>query len=90
MTWWKELFYGFNATIDPEPQPTAKEIFIGKIEALGYKYDDGNAWYERTWSTDSEPKESIREVFQQLESGKWHKLMIGYGDQIFYEEDVNE
>ena len=91
MTWWKELFYGFNATIDPKPQqPTAKEIFIGKIEALGYKYDNGNDWYERTWSTDSEPKETIREVFQQLESGKWHKLMIGYGDQIFYEEDVNE
>ena len=67
-----------------------EDCFIGKIEALGYKYDSGNDWYERTWSTDSEPKETIREVFQQLESGKWHKLMIGYGDQIFYEEDVED
>ena len=67
-----------------------EDCFIGKIEALGYKYDDGNDWYERTWSTDSEPKETIREVFQQLESGKWHKLMIGYGDQVFYEQDVED
>ena len=65
-----------------------EDCFIGKIEALGYKYDSGNDWYERTWSTDSEPKETIREVFQQLESGKWHKLMIGYGDQVFYEQEV--
>ena len=67
-----------------------EDCFVGKIESLGYKYDTGNGWYERTWSTDSEPKETIREVFQQLESGKWHKLMIGYGDQIFYEQDVED
>ncbi len=90
MTWWKELFYGFNTTVDPEPQPTATEIFVGRIEALGYKYDNGNAWYERTWSTDSEPKEKISEVFQQLENGKWNKLMIGYGDQVFYEQEVED
>ena len=67
-----------------------EDCFVGKIESLGYRYDSGNDWYERTWSTDSEPKETIREVFQQLESGKWHKLMIGYGDQIFYEQDVED
>ena len=73
-------------TVDDEEE----DCFIGKIEDLGYKYDDGNDWYERTWSTDSEPKESIREVYQQLESGRWNKLMIGYGDQIFYEQLENE
>ena len=73
-------------TVDDEEE----DCFIGKIEAFGYKYDDGNDWYERTWSTDSEPKESIREVYQQLESGRWNKLMIGYGDQIFYEQLENE
>ena len=73
-------------TVDDEEE----DCFIGKIEALGYKYDDGNDWYERTWSTDSEPKESIREVYQQLESGKWNKIMIGYGNQIFYEEVVED
>ena len=67
-----------------------EDCFIGRIEGLGYQYDSGNDWWERTWSTDSEPKETIREVFQQLESGKWHKLMIGYGDQVFYEEDVED
>ena len=73
-------------TVDDEEE----DCFIGKIQELGYQYDTGNDWYERTWSTDSEPKETIREVFQQLESGKWNKLMIGYGDQIFYEEDVKD
>ncbi len=73
-------------TVDDEEE----DCFIGKIQELGYQYDTGNDWYERTWSTDSEPKETIREVFQQLESGKWNKLMIGYGDQIFYEEVVED
>ena len=65
-----------------------EDCFIGKIEGLGYQYDDGNGWWQRTWTTDSEPKESILEVFQQLENGKWNKLMIGYGDRVFYEEVV--
>ena len=66
------------------------DLFIQKIKALGYKYDNGNDWWERTWSTDSEPKETIREVFQQLESGRCNKLMIAYGDQIFYEVSCDE
>lgn len=67
-----------------------EDCFIGKIEALGYKYDDGNDWYERTWSTDSGPKETIREVYQLLENGRWNKIMIGYGDRVFFEEPVDE
>ena len=91
----KEWFVSDHPKWDPDNvvctvDDVEEDCFIGKIEALGYKYDDGNDWYERTWSTDSEPKETIREVFQQLESGKWNKLMIGYGDQIFYEEVVED
>ena len=91
----KEWFVAEHPPIDPGDvvctvDGKEEDCFIGKIEGLGYQYDDGNGWWERTWSTDSEPKETIREVFQQLESGKWHKLMIGYGDQIFYEEDVED
>ena len=96
---WQDRFKDWLLSEDPKWDPdqvvctvddVEEDCFIGKIEALGYKYDDGNDWYERTWSTDSEPKETIREVFQQLESGKWNKLMIGYGDQIFYEEVVED
>ena len=65
-----------------------EDCFIGKIESQGYKYDSGNDWYERTWTTESEPKESIREVYQRLENGEWNQLMIGYGDNVFYEERV--
>ena len=64
--------------------------FIEKIESQGYKYDSGNGWWSRTWTTESEPKESIEEVYQQLENGGWNQLMIGYGDRIFYEEKVRD
>ena len=50
-----------------------EDCFIGKIESQGYKYDSGNDWYERTWTTESEPKESIREVYQRLENGEWNQ-----------------
>tara|TARA_B100001996_G_scaffold73327_1_gene53920 strand:- start:3760 stop:4080 length:321 start_codon:yes stop_codon:yes gene_type:complete len=99
---WQDKLWNWFVSTDPQWDPDRppdikcyvddKEVdcFTDKIEALGYKYDVGNDWYERTWSTDSEPKESIREVYQQLENGKWNKLMIGYGDQIFYEEAVED
>ena len=91
----KEWFVSEHPKWDPDNvvctvDDNEEDCFVGKIESLGYRYDSGNDWYERTWSTDSEPKETIREVFQQLESGKWNKLMIGYGDQIFYEEVVED
>ncbi len=59
-----------------------------KLKDDGYAYDRDNDWWERIWTT-NEGKESIREIFQPLESGKWKKLMIGYGDTIFYDEDVD-
>jgi hypothetical protein len=59
-----------------------------RLEEDGYVYDRDNDWWERTWTT-NEGKESIREIFQPLECGKWKKLMIGYGDTIFYDEDVD-
>ena len=93
--WFEEHVASSDPALDPDKvictiDGKEEDCFIGKIEGLGYQYDHGNDWYERTWSTDSEPKETIREVFQQLESGKWNKLMIGYGDQIFYEEVVED
>ena len=95
----QERLYNWFVSSDPKWDPDnvvctvddkEEDCFIGKIEALGYKYDTGNDWWQRTWTTDSEPKESIMEVFQQLESGRWNKLMIGYGDRVFYEEAVTD
>ena len=80
---WLSNLFKFNKIEEPKPDP-----FITEIEEKGYKYDRDNEWYERTWTTESEPKESIREVYQQLECGDWNQLMIGYGDNIFYEERV--
>ena len=85
MVWWENLLSGFNQPANSEPEI---DPFIAEIESKGYTYDRDNDWYERTWTTESEPKESIREVYQQLECGAWNQLMIGYGDNIFYEERV--
>ena len=78
--WVKTLFSG--RVVEPEVDP-----ILSKMEDDGYSYDSDNEWWVRTWTT-NQGKESIREIYQKLESGKWNKLMIGYGDNIFYEERV--
>ena len=52
-------------------------------------YNIGNEWWERKWTT-NQGKESIREVYQELENGEWKQMMIGYGDNVFFEEKVSE
>ena len=94
---WQDKIYNWFVSEDPKWNPdkvvctvddNEEDCFVGKIEALGYKYDDGNDWYERIWST-NEGSETIREVYQQLENGTWKQLMIGYGENVFYEETVD-
>ena len=80
--WVKSLFSG--RVVEPEVDP-----ILESMEPDGYAYDSDNDWWVRIWTT-NQGKESIREVYQKLESGKWNKLMIGYGDQIFYEKAVEE
>jgi len=63
------------------------DCFTSQLEADGYVYNDIRDWWERTWST-NEGKESIQEVYK-LEGDNWKQLMIGYGDRVFYEENVN-
>ena len=84
MVWWNEWLRGFNNLDLPEEQ---EDPLILVLKSKGYVFDSGNDWWERIWTT-NEGKETIREVYQQLESGDWNKLMIGYGDRIFYEEKV--
>ncbi len=78
--WVKTLFSG--RVVEPEVDP-----ILSKMEDDGYSYDSDNEWWVRTWTT-NQGKESIREIYQKLESGKWNKLMIGYGDNIFYEQII--
>ena len=84
MVWWNDWLRGFNNLDIPEEQ---EDPLILVLKSKGYVYDSGNDWWERIWTT-NEGKETIREVYQQLENGDWNKLMIGYGDRIFYEEKV--
>ena len=66
-----------------------KEYFISSLKEKGYMYNLGNEWWERKWTT-NQGKESIREVYQELENGEWKQLMIGYGDNVFFEEKVDK
>ena len=66
-----------------------KQFFLRRIAEEGYSYDNDNEWWQRKWSTNND-KESILEIYQELENGSWKKLMIGYGDRVFFEEEVSE
>ena len=66
-----------------------KEFFLQDLKEKGYMYNLGNEWWERMWTT-NQGKESIREVYQELEIGEWKQLMIGYGDHVFFEEQVDK
>ena len=66
-----------------------KQLFLRELSEKGYMYNIGNEWWERKWTT-NQGKESIREVYQELENGQWKQLMIGYGDRVFFEEEVSE
>ena len=85
MVWWNDWLRGFNNLDLPEEKV---DPILDSMEENGYAYDSGNDWWARTWTTVSVPKSSIEEVYQRLENGKWKQLMIGYGDRVFYEEDV--
>ena len=91
MAWWNEWLKGFNNLDLPEEQEQEHPLIL-TLKSKGYEYDVGNDWYERTWTTNGgeESEESIREIYQQLENGEWNKLMIGYGDTVFYEEKVDD
>lgn len=95
---WQDKLWNWFVSTDPQWDPDRppdikcyvddKEVdcFTDKIESEGYTYNDIRDWWERTWTT-NQGKESILEVYKKDNDG-WRQLMIGYGDNIFYEEKV--
>ena len=66
--------------------------FIEELVSKGYTFDIGNSLYRRRWTTNN-GAESIEEIYQMIEHGdnkSWKHLMIGYNNEIFYEEPVGE
>ena len=66
--------------------------FIDELLEKGYTFDIGNSWYRRRWSTNN-GAESIEEVYQMVEHGdnkSWKHLMIGFNNEIFFEEPVEK
>ena len=85
---------GTTHLIDPRGiSPKAQEILNQfpidyRLSEKGYKYDEEKDWWARTWST-NEGRETIVEAYK-CDNDRWKSIMIGYGDRIFYEEEVSE
>jgi hypothetical protein len=63
--------------------------FIANLIDRGFNYDRINDEYVRKWSTETGPQESILEIYKKIwHSDKWKQSMVGYGDNIFYEEMI--
>tara|TARA_B100000287_G_C20043183_1_gene547322 strand:- start:112 stop:333 length:222 start_codon:yes stop_codon:yes gene_type:complete len=63
--------------------------FIANLIDRGFNYDKLNDEYVRKWSTETGPQESILEIYKkQWDTNEWKQLMVGYGDNVFYEEVV--
>ena len=63
--------------------------FIADLIDRGFNYDKLNDEYVRKWSTETGPQESILEIYKkQWDTNEWKQLMVGYGDNVFYEEVV--
>jgi DNA-binding PadR family transcriptional regulator len=86
MSWFKRFLNLEHNEFWEKPKEEKVDPILEAMEKDGYSYDQGNEWWVRTWTT-NQGKETIREIYQQLENGKWNKLMIGYGDRVFYEEE---
>tara|TARA_R100000742_G_C4173296_1_gene10840 strand:+ start:197 stop:469 length:273 start_codon:yes stop_codon:yes gene_type:complete len=64
------------------------DLISNKMKSEGYSYDRDNEWWVRIWTT-NRGRDKIKEIYQQLESGKWNKIMIGYGDNVFYQQMID-
>ena len=60
--------------------------FIANLIDKGFHYDRSNDEYVRKWTTE-DGEESILEIYKkQWDTNQWKQSMVGYGDNIFYEE----
>ena len=82
MTWWQNLFYGFNTTKDePDPDPAngrrASPEFIKYLEAELFYYDPDRGWWQRVWCTEHPDPDyhypQMKQVFEiyVFDDNKW-------------------
>ena len=69
--------------------PEEEIDFITSIIDRGFHYDKVNDEYVRKWITEG-GEESILEIYKKRwDTNEWKQMMVGYGDNIFYEEIIN-
>jgi hypothetical protein len=60
--------------------------FIANLIDKGFHYDRSSDEYIRKWNTEG-GEESILEIYKKVwHSNKWKQSMVGYDDNVFYEE----
>ena len=70
-------------------EPYREIEFIQSIMDKGFHYDKVNDEYVRKWITEG-GEESILEINKKRwDTNEWKQMMVGYGDNIFYEEIIN-
>ena len=64
----------------------SKNLVLDKVEFLILSNLLYNDEYVRKWITEG-GEESILEIYKKVwHSNKWCQSMVGYGDNVFYEE----
>jgi len=97
MTWWKDLFRGFNQPADNNIESDVKRDEDGDpLEALSFKllkkgfhFNVEKDWYERTWLVATQDgAETSKEVYQKR-GDHWKVIMYGNEGDVFFEQEVN-
>jgi len=93
MTWWKDLFRGFNqpaiSDVKRDKDGDPLEALSFKLLKKGFHFNVEKDWYERTWLVATQDgAETSKEVYQKR-GDHWKVIMYGNEGDVFFEHEVN-
>ena len=99
MTWWKDLFRGFNqpaiSDVKRDKDGDPLEALSFKLLKKGFHFNVEKDWYERTWLVATQDgAETSKEVYQKKRdldgNVHWKTMMFGNNDNLFYEQTIGK
>jgi len=93
MTWWKDLFRGFNqpaiSDVKRDKDGDPLEALSFKLLKKGFHFNVEKDWYERTWLVATQDgAETSKEVYHKR-GDHWKVIMYGNEGDVFFEHEVN-